>query len=93
MTFDVELEENEVIVFDIFFAGIVSMAHCHPANGRSNGYAEAPPQKSVEECAKIALEMIRVRRNVLYGPAQEALLRDAWLESVSQAEISEDAKQ
>lgn len=62
---DIELEESEVVVFDIFFAGIVSMAHCHPANGRSNGYSEAPKPKSVEGCADLALEMIEVRRRVL----------------------------
>lgn len=60
-----ELDVDEILVFDIFFAGIVSMAHCHPANGRSNGFAEAPPKKSIEDCADVALEMIEVRRRVL----------------------------
>lgn len=58
------LTSDEHMIFDIFFAGTVSMAHCHPAAGRSNGFAEAPT-KTVEECADIALEMIEVRRKVL----------------------------
>jgi hypothetical protein len=63
----IELDESEVLVFDVFFASVTSMAHCHPGNGRSNGYAAAPPKLSVEECADLALEMIEVRRKVLYG--------------------------
>lgn len=60
---NVELLEDEEHIFDIYFAGTVSMAHCHPACGRSNGIAVAP-KLTVEECADIALEMIEVRRKV-----------------------------
>ena len=56
---------DEELVFDVYFASIVSMAHCHPANGRSNGHATAPEAKSVEDCADIALNMIEVRRRVM----------------------------
>lgn len=59
----VKLNDAEQMVFDIFFAGCVSMAHCHPAAGRSNGYGTAE-KLTVEQCADLALEMIAVRRKV-----------------------------
>jgi hypothetical protein len=59
----IKLEQDEQMVFDIFFAGCVSMAHCHPAAGRSNGYGTAE-KLTVEQCAELALEMVAVRRKV-----------------------------
>lgn len=64
------LAADERVVFDIFFAGIVSMAHCHPGAGRSNGYAQAPPIKSIDGCADLALEMIEKRREVMANAEQ-----------------------
>lgn len=52
------------MVFDIFFAGVVSMAHCHPGAGRSNGHGIAD-KLSIEECAQVALQMIEERRKYL----------------------------
>lgn len=59
-------DDQEILVWDIFYSGIVTMAHCHPGNGRSNGYAEAPGKLSLEECADIATGMIEIRRKVQY---------------------------
>jgi len=35
-----KLTEYEKPVWDISFSCIVSMAHCHPGTGRSNGYVQ-----------------------------------------------------
>lgn len=59
------LEPYEIAVWDVYFTGITSMAHCHPGAGRSNGHAEAPPKLSIRECAALALEMVEVRREVV----------------------------
>ena len=61
------MEEYEIPVWDIYFASIVSMAHCHPGNGRSNGHATAPPKLTLEECAALAVDMIKIRRKVIYS--------------------------
>ncbi len=62
---NVRLDIEEQMVFDVYFPGIVSMAHCHPANGRSNGHATAPEKLTIEQCADVALAMIEIRRRVL----------------------------
>lgn len=73
------LDQSEINVFDVYFAGVVSMAHCHPGAGihkagnvytyapfgYQHGAENAPKRLSIEECAKVALEMIAVRRKVL----------------------------
>lgn len=72
------LDQSEINVFDVYFAGVVSMAHCHPGAGvhrEGNTYTYAPfgyqndpahhSRLSIEECARVALEMIAVRRRVL----------------------------
>lgn len=54
------------MVFDIFFAGIVSMAHCHPGAGvKKEGYDRAGRALSIAACADLALEMVEVRRQVM----------------------------
>lgn len=58
------LNEEEKMVFDVYFPSIASISF-HPAAGRSNGHDKAA-QRTVEECADIALKMIEVRREVLY---------------------------
>lgn len=58
----VHLEESERVMFDLYFAGIASIA-MHPAAGRSNGVSIAT-ERSLSECADIALEMIEIRREV-----------------------------
>lgn len=60
---EIKLTWDEESAFDVFFASVVSMAHCHPAAGRSNGYGVAP-SKTIQECKDIALEMVAVRREV-----------------------------
>ena len=57
-----KLAPHEEVVFDIYFAGIVSMAHCHPGSG-STRYGTTP--KSLEGCADLALQMITIRREVM----------------------------
>lgn len=37
----------------------------HPGAGRSNGYSGEAPVYTVEQCADKALEMIKVRREIL----------------------------
>jgi hypothetical protein len=55
-----ELYSGEQQIFDLFFASVTSLAHCHPGNCR-NGASPI----SIEECADIALGMIDVRRDVI----------------------------
>ena len=57
---------EEMIVFDIYFASAVSMAHCHPGAGWDKATNQQLPAPSVSACAEIAKEMIRVRRKILY---------------------------
>lgn len=54
-----QLLESEKHIFDIYFIGIVSMAHCHPGTTR-----EAGLNLSLEQCGDKALEMLRIRRGV-----------------------------
>lgn len=66
------LRSDERVVFDIFFAGIVSMAHCHPGAGvKKEGYDRAGKALSIEGCADLALEMIETRRKIMAGAEQE----------------------
>lgn len=53
------------MVFDVYFASIVSMAHCHPGAGRKGNYDKPAPKLSLEECADVALKMLAVRRRVM----------------------------
>lgn len=48
------LTQEEIRVFDMYFAGIVSI-RCHPVNG-------AVSKVNLKECADVALRMILVRR-------------------------------
>lgn len=60
------MDQNEQMVFDVFFAGVVAMAHCHPGSGaHRTGYDMPAPKLSIKECADLALEMIEVRRQVM----------------------------
>lgn len=59
------LTEHEQLVFDIYFASVASMARHHPGVGRSNGFARAADQLTIEECADEALLMIKERRKVV----------------------------
>lgn len=62
-----KLSEHEELVFDIYFAGLMSM-NIHPGAGRSNGYGTASDRMTIEETAGLALDMIRTRRQVVsYG--------------------------
>lgn len=56
------LSDGEILVFDMYFAGIVSMAHCHPGTTRDAGL-----NLSLDECASKALDMLEVRRRVIEG--------------------------
>lgn len=58
------LTEHEQLVFDIYFASVVSMARHHPGAGRSNGYSTAPDRLSVDACAEETLKMIEKRREI-----------------------------
>ncbi len=64
------MDQSEIMLFDVYFAGVVSMAHCHPGSGRSNGYGTAAPRLTLQECADLVIEMLKVRRQVM---AQHAL--------------------
>ncbi len=59
-----ELYGEEMMVFDVYLAGIVSM-NLHPGIGRSNGVADAPPKMDLDQCFDLALEMIELRRQVM----------------------------
>lgn len=56
------LKDDEVIVFDMYFAGIVSMAHCHPGTTR-----DAALNLSLEACADKAMKMVDLRRKIIAG--------------------------
>ena len=56
---ELTLQPDEILVFDIFLAGIVSM-NLHPGTTR-----DKPSGRTMEECADIALEMIEMRRKVM----------------------------
>lgn len=58
------LNDEERVVFDIYFPCVVSMARHHPGAGRTNGYNEQAPKLSLEQCADEAIEMIRIRSDV-----------------------------
>lgn len=55
-----ELYMGEQQIFDLFFASVTSLAHCHPGNNRDPGN-----QLTIEQCADVALEMLEVRRDVM----------------------------
>jgi hypothetical protein len=58
---------GEQNVFDMFFIGIVSMAHCHPGAGiwrNDQGKYVTIDKPSLEDCAQLALDMIEVRRQM-----------------------------
>ncbi len=64
------VNEADKTVWDIFFAGIVTMAHCHPGAGvvredvlYDNGSGPMP-RLNLRECANLATEMIIVRQEV-----------------------------
>lgn len=56
------IHDDEAFVFDAYFAGIVSMAHCHPGTTRDAGL-----NLSLDACAKKALEMVEIRRSIMAG--------------------------
>lgn len=56
-----QLTDEEVRVFDMYFAGVVSM-NLHPGTTR-----DAAPGRTLEDCADIAMDMLRVRREYLYS--------------------------
>lgn len=59
------LHEFEYMVFDIYFAGLVSMS-LHPGAGlKKDGYDNAAPVWTVAACADKAMEMIAIRRSLL----------------------------
>ena len=53
------LTEEELPVFDVYFATIAGMNN-HPGNTK-----DPVQRKSLPECAKQALEMIGIRRSIL----------------------------
>lgn len=53
------IEEEELIIFDMYYAGIVSM-NLHPGTTR-----DPPSQRTLTECANIALDMLAVRRGLI----------------------------
>tara|TARA_R110000868_G_scaffold375546_1_gene640092 strand:+ start:153 stop:356 length:204 start_codon:yes stop_codon:yes gene_type:complete len=53
------LTDDEVPVFDIYFATVVGMNN-HPGNTR-----DPVQRKPLVECAKQALEMVGIRRSIL----------------------------
>lgn len=55
------LAEDEVIAFDMYFASVCSMQF-HPGAGTKEHKA-----LSIDECKKVALEMIVSRRQVVYS--------------------------
>lgn len=77
-----ELYMGEQQIFDLFFASVASVGHCHPAAGRSNGIAVAP-KLSLDECADVALEMLEIRRDVMFN---------SHLASVEREEIEKQAE-
>lgn len=56
-----KLQEGEIIPFDMFFASIVSMAVCHPGNTK----LPSEQKMTLNDCAKVAMEMLKVRRELL----------------------------
>lgn len=59
------LTTEEMKVFDLYYAGIVSMGMFHPGAGRSNGYGPNAPTYTFDDCAAQAMAMIEARRAVL----------------------------
>lgn len=51
------MDEKEYYLFNMFFASIVSMAHCHPGTSREN-----TQPLSLEECAAKAYSMLEISR-------------------------------
>lgn len=55
-----KLTQEERMEFMMYFAGVVSMARCHPGAGSSRyGLTNIP---TIKQCAEEAMEMVRVRR-------------------------------
>lgn len=63
---EIKLRLDEIVPFDVYFAGVVAMGRWHPgANFDKESGTYSRGQMSVEECADEALDMIEVRRKVL----------------------------
>lgn len=54
------ISQHEENIFDAYFIGIASMAHCHPGTTRYE-----TKQLSISECADKAYEMLLERRKRL----------------------------
>jgi hypothetical protein len=55
----VNLQPSEYISFDLFFASVASMQY-HPGAG-----TKEHKKMSLEECRAVALEMVKLRREVV----------------------------